>query len=106
MCLSQGADVLLTVKSNQKTLYRQIGCQFQGTRHIPLSATDLEKRHGRYTIWELQAKETTEYIKTHWPVSAWIVEVITDTLTRKAKRRSGTTCSSQGCAPLQKPCCS
>ena len=78
--------MLLTVKSNQKTLYRQIGCQFQGKRHIPFTATDHEKRHGRDTVWELQVKEAPEHIKANWPGSAWIVEVITDTLTRKGKR--------------------
>ena len=46
--------MLLTVKSNQKTLHRQIGCQFQGRRHIPFTATDQEKRHGRDSSWELQ----------------------------------------------------
>ena len=45
--------MLLTVKSNQKTLYRQIGSQFQGKRHIPYIATDQEEKHGRDTIWEL-----------------------------------------------------
>jgi len=78
--------VLLTVKSNQKTLYRQIGCQFQGKRHIPFTAVDHEKRHGRDTVWELRAREAPEHIKANWPGSAWIVEVITDTLTRKGKR--------------------
>ena len=56
--------MLLTVKSNQKTLYRQIGCQFQGKRHIHFTATDHEKRHGRDTVWELQAKEAPEHIKS------------------------------------------
>ena len=78
--------MLLTVKSNQKTLYRQIGCQFQGKRHIPFTATDHEKRHGRDTVWELRAREAPEHIRANWPGSAWIVEVITDTLTRKGKR--------------------
>ena len=45
--------MLLTVKSNQKTLYRQIGSQFQGKRHIPYIATDQEEKHDRDTIWEL-----------------------------------------------------
>ena len=45
--------MLLTVKSNQKTLYRQIGSQFQGKRHIPFTATDQEEKHDRDTIWEL-----------------------------------------------------
>ena len=35
----QGADFLLTVKGNQKTLHRQIRSQFQGKRHIPFTAT-------------------------------------------------------------------
>jgi predicted transposase YbfD/YdcC len=74
--------VLLTVKSNQKTLYRQIDCQFQGKRHIPHAATDDEKRHGRGTTWELRAKEAPEHIKANWPGTAWIVEMITTT-TRK-----------------------
>ena len=34
-CLEQGADVLLTVKSNQKKLYRQFGSQFKEKRDIP-----------------------------------------------------------------------
>jgi hypothetical protein len=78
--------VLLTVKSNQKTLYRQIGCQFQGKRQIPFTATDQQEKHGRNTTWELKAREAPEHIKANWPGSAWIVEVITDTLTRKGKR--------------------
>jgi predicted transposase YbfD/YdcC len=81
--------VLLTVKTNQKTLHRQIGCQFQGNRKIPFTATDHEKRHGRNTHWELKAKEAPEHIKTNWPGSAWIVEVLTTTTTRKGTR--GTT---------------
>jgi len=76
----------LTVKSNQKILYRQIGCQFEGKRKIPFAATDVEKRHGRQTRWELKAKEAPEHIKANWPGSAWIVEVITCTTTRKGKR--------------------
>jgi predicted transposase YbfD/YdcC len=71
--------VLLTVKSNQKTLYRQIGSQFQGKRHIPFTASDHEKRHGRDTLWALSAKEAPEHIKENWPGSAWIVEMVTTT---------------------------
>jgi hypothetical protein len=33
----------LTVKSNQKSLYRQIGRQFEGKRKTPFTATDVEK---------------------------------------------------------------
>ena len=84
--MEQGADLLLTVKSNQKTLYRQIGCQFEGKRKIPFTATDVEKRHGRQSRWQLRAKEAPEHIKTNWPGSAWIVELITSTTTDKDKR--------------------
>jgi hypothetical protein len=97
--------VLLTVKSNQKTLYRQIGCQFQGKRQIPFTATDQEEKHGRDTTWELKAREAPEHIKANWPGSAWIVEVITDTLTARASATSGDTSSSPASGLPQKPCC-
>ena len=76
------------MKANQQTLYRQIGCPFQGKRRIPFTATDHEKKHGRETVWELRAKEAPEHIKANWPGSAWIVEVITDTMTRSSGERS------------------
>ena len=47
----QGADFLLTVKGNQKTLHRQIRHQFQGKRHIPFMACDHEISHGRSITW-------------------------------------------------------
>lgn len=75
--------MLLTVKSNQRALHRQIGCQFEGKRHIPFTATNQEERHGRDTCWELRAKEAPDHIKDAWPGSAWIVELITTTTTRK-----------------------
>ena len=78
--------MLLSVKSNQKTLHRQISCQFEGKRHIPFTATDHEKRHGRQTHWELKAKEAPDHIKENWPGSAWIVELITTTTKRNGKR--------------------
>jgi hypothetical protein len=102
----------LTVKSNQKILYRQIGCQFEGKRKIPFAATDVEKRHGRQTRWELKAKEAPEHIKANWPGSAWIVEVIAsgtrDGKSFKAIHRYGlrpTSSTSPACAPPQMPCC-
>lgn len=75
-----GADVLLTVKANQQTLYHQLGCQFQGKRTILFTATDHEKKHGRDTAWKLRAKEAPEHTKQNWPGSAWIVEVMADTM--------------------------
>ena len=74
------------MKANQQTLYRQIGCQFEGKRKIPHAATAHEKKHGRDTVWDLRAKEAPDHIKANWPGSAWIVEVITDTVTRSGKR--------------------
>lgn len=74
--------MLLTVKSNQKTLYRQIGAQFQGKRHIPYTTADQEEKHGRDTLWELRAREAPEHIKENWPGCSWIVEMVT-TITRK-----------------------
>jgi hypothetical protein len=58
-------------RSKLTRLYCQIGCQFQGKRKIPLG---------------LQAREASEHIKINWLGSAWIVEVVTDRLTRKGKR--------------------
>ncbi len=69
----------------QPALYRQIGCQFEGKRKIAFKATDVEKRHGRQTRWELKAKEAPEHIKVNWLGSAWIVELITSTTTCKGK---------------------
>ena len=77
---------MLTVKFNQKILKRQVGCHFEGKRKIPFTVTDVEKRHGRHTRWQFRAKEAPEHIKANWPGSAWIVELITSTTTRKGKR--------------------
>ena len=60
--------------------------QFDGKQCIPFVAMDHEKRHGRDTIWTLRAKEAPHHIKENWQGSAWIVEVIADTTTRKGKR--------------------
>lgn len=76
--------MLLSVKGNQKTLQRQIRSQFHGKRHIPLTATGHDDRHGRETTWNLRAKEAPDHIKENWPGASWIVEVIT-TSTRKMK---------------------
>ena len=59
----QGADFLLTVKANQKTLHRQIQSQFQAKHHIPFVATDHEIGHGRNITWTLRAKPAPEHIR-------------------------------------------
>lgn len=63
------------MKANQKTLHRQILCQFQGKRHIPFVATDHEISHGRDITWTLRAKEAPEHISEAWIGTSWIVEV-------------------------------
>ena len=63
------------MKANQKTLHRQIGCQFQGKRHIPFVATDHEVGHGRDITWTLRAKQAPEHIREAWIGTSWIVEV-------------------------------
>jgi predicted transposase YbfD/YdcC len=68
----QGADFLLTVKANQKTLHRQIQCQFQGKRHISFVATDHEFSHGRNIAWTLRAKQAPEHIREAWIGTSWI----------------------------------
>jgi hypothetical protein len=44
----------VTVKANQKTLYRQFADQLLGKRHIPFIATDHEIGHGRDIRWILR----------------------------------------------------
>ena len=63
------------MKANQKTLHRQIRCQFQGKRHIPLVATDHEISHGRDITWTLRAKAAPEHIREAWSGTSWIVEM-------------------------------
>jgi hypothetical protein len=66
----------LTVKGNQKTLYRQIRSQFQGKRRIPFVARDHEVSHGRNITWILRAKQAPEHIRENWIGTSWIVEVM------------------------------
>jgi predicted transposase YbfD/YdcC len=71
----QGADFLLTVKANQKTLHRQIRSQFQGKRHISFVAGDHEISHGCDITWSLRAKQARAHITEAWTGTSWIVEV-------------------------------
>ena len=74
--MEQGADFLLAVKANQRTLHRQISEQFLYSRKIPFTATVSEHGHGRETTWTLRAKKAADFITGAWPGSTWIVEVI------------------------------
>ena len=72
----QGADFLLTVKANQRTLHRQISEQFLYSRKIPFTAMVSEHGHGRDTTWTLRAKQAPDFITEAWPGSSWIVELV------------------------------
>ena len=71
----QGADFLLTVRGNQKTLHGQIHSQFQGKRKIPFVAMDHEVSHGRVITCTLRAKLGQPHIAQAWVGTWWIVEV-------------------------------
>ena len=73
----QGASFLLTIKGNQKTLHRQIRCQFQGKRHIPVEAVVFEEGHGHAITWTFRAKEAPEHTREAWSSTSWLVVVIT-----------------------------
>jgi hypothetical protein len=96
--------VLLTVKGNQKTLHRQIQCQFQGKRHISFTVTAQGKKHGRVTIWEMRAKEGPDHIKANWPGVSWIIEMITTTVTRRGHKVPRAHYFLTSLRPSQKPC--
>jgi hypothetical protein len=46
-----GGQLPLSVKANQKALYRQIADQLLGKRHIPVMATDREIDHYSAIRW-------------------------------------------------------
>ena len=77
-CRSRGADFLLTVKANQKTLNRHVRSQFQGKRQILFVVTHHEVNHGRDISWTLRAKQAPEHIQEGWVSNSWIVEVAVD----------------------------
>ena len=70
LAAEQGADLLLTVKNNQRRLYRQIVSQFRGHRHFPVEISDVEAGHGRQVRWDLRARNATEAIRERWAVPA------------------------------------
>jgi predicted transposase YbfD/YdcC len=57
-------------------MHRQIRCQFQGKRHIPVEASVFEEGHGRAITWTLRLKQAPEHIRQAWSGTSWIVEVI------------------------------
>ena len=57
-------------------MHRQIRCQFQGKRHIPVEASVFEEGHGPAITWTLRAKQAPEHIREAWRGTSWLVEVI------------------------------
>jgi predicted transposase YbfD/YdcC len=65
----------LTVKKNQRRLYRQIVSQFLGHRHFPVEISDVEASHGRQVRWQLRARNATDAIRERWAGASWIIEL-------------------------------
>jgi hypothetical protein len=76
LAAEQGADLLLTVKINQRRLYQQIVSQFRGNRHFPVVISDFEASHGRQVRWTLRARSATAAIRERWAGASWIFELV------------------------------
>ena len=107
------ANVLLMVKGNQKTLHRQIQCQFQGERHIPFTATAQGIKHCRDTIREMGAldegfRNAVGSPGSHQRELAWrLLDHREEQHHRDRQRPSsatGPTTTPRACGPSQKPC--
>ena len=70
-------DLLLSVRTNQKTFQRQIRQPIKRRRKIPLVASNCEIGHGRNITWTLQDEQSTECIREAWVGTSWIVESMT-----------------------------
>ncbi len=70
---------------NQKTLDRQIGCQFEGKRKIHFMPTD--NAISAPIVLALRARKAPEHLKATGVAVAWILEVMPETLMGNAKRR-------------------
>ena len=68
--------MLLSVKNNQRRLYRQIVTQFRGHRHFPVEISDVAAGHGRRVRWQLRARNATEAIRQRWSGASWIIELV------------------------------
>ncbi|MBU6250935.1 MAG: ISAs1 family transposase [Cyanobacteria bacterium REEB417] len=69
-------DLLLTVKKNQRRLYRQIASQFRGHRHFPFEISDFDASNGRQVRWTLRASNATGAIRERWAGASWIIELV------------------------------
>ena len=63
LAAEQGADLLLTVKKNQRTLHSQIADQFRYRRHFPLQESHLEQSHSHRVLWKLRARNATDALR-------------------------------------------
>ncbi len=71
----QGADFLLTVKANQKTLYRQIANQLLENARSLSSQLITNRPRARHHL-ESPGQRGTRHIKENWHGTSWIAEVI------------------------------
>ncbi|QPN70337.1 hypothetical protein [Synechococcus sp. CBW1108] len=76
LAAEQGADLLLTVKQNQRRLYRQIASKFRSHRHFPVEISDVEASHGPRARWTLRARNATDAIRERWSGASWIIELV------------------------------
>jgi hypothetical protein len=104
LATEQRANLLLTIKDEQRRLYQQISCQFRGHRHFPVEISDVEAGHSRRVHWQLKARNATDAIRQRWAGASWIIELIRDGW-RGSKRVTTFTFSSPPCAPARKRCC-
>jgi hypothetical protein len=79
--------VLLTVKSNQKTLYRQIGSQFQGKRHQLLTSIRTTPEALQRLIRQRWSEDAHRYAnRTGAPVFSCLRTVVMNLLRRGGYR--------------------
>jgi hypothetical protein len=67
--------LLLTVKNNQRRLYRQIISQFRAHRHFPVEISDFETGHGRQVRCQLGARIANEPNRERRKGASWIVDL-------------------------------
>jgi hypothetical protein len=80
LAAEQGADLLLSVKNNQRQPYRQLESQFRGNRHFPLVISDCEAGHCLQLRWTPRARNATDVIRERWAGPSWFIELVSNSL--------------------------
>lgn len=68
--------MLLTVKNNQRRVYKQSVTQLRGHRLSPVMISGFETAHGRQMRWQLRACNATGTIRQRWVSPSWIIELV------------------------------